>query len=95
MLPEPMLSRPGPIPTVRGWRFEVNFPGGLVLDWELVAFKRGVPHFPLLTRRRLNGERSIAVTFMAFDLLKLDGQSLVASPFAARSGPPVDLVGRP
>ena len=59
-------------------------PGGLVLDGELVAWKKRVPHFPLLTRRLLNGDRSIAVTFMAFDLLELDGRSLLRSPFNAR-----------
>jgi bifunctional non-homologous end joining protein LigD len=79
MLPEPMLSRPGAIPTGRGWLYEVKWngfralvstvdglrvrsrrgwnmteqlpelrylPGGLVLDGELVAWKKGVPHFP-------------------------------------------------
>jgi bifunctional non-homologous end joining protein LigD len=59
-------------------------PGGLLLDGELVAWKKGVPHFPLLTRRILNGDRSVAVTFMAFDLLELDGQNLLATPLAAR-----------
>jgi hypothetical protein len=32
----------------------------------------------------LNGDRSIAVTFMAFDLLELDGRSLLRSPLDAR-----------
>jgi bifunctional non-homologous end joining protein LigD len=59
-------------------------PGGLVLDGELVAWRKGVPHFPLLTRRLLNGDRSVAVTFMAFDLLELDGKSLLGTRLDAR-----------
>jgi ATP-dependent DNA ligase len=58
--------------------------GGLVLDGELVAWKKGVPHFPLLTRRLLNGDRSVAVTFMTFDLLEIDGKNLLGSPLSAR-----------
>ena len=112
-----MLSRPGPIPTGRGWRYEVKWdgfraivstvdglrvrsrrgwnmteklpelrylPSGLVLDGELVAWKKGAPHWPLLTRRILNGDRTVAITFMAFDLLELDGKSLLNTPLAAR-----------
>jgi bifunctional non-homologous end joining protein LigD len=55
-----------------------------VLDGELVAWKKGVPHFPLLTRRLLNGDRSVAVTFMAFDLLEVDGKSLMGTRLDAR-----------
>jgi ATP-dependent DNA ligase len=55
-----------------------------VLDGELVAWKKRLPHFPLLTRRLLNGDRSVAVTFIAFDLLELDGRSLLRSPLDAR-----------
>ena len=74
----------------RGWNMtqllpELRYlPGGLVLDGELVAWKKGVPHFPLLTRRLLHGDRSIAVTFMAFDLLELDGKSLLGTRLDAR-----------
>jgi ATP-dependent DNA ligase len=117
VIPEPMLSRSGPIPMGRGWQFEPKWdgfraivstvdgfrvrsrrgwnmteklpelrhlPAGLVLDGELVAWKKGVPHFPLLTRRILNGDQSVAVTFMAFDLLADDGKSLLDTPLAAR-----------
>jgi bifunctional non-homologous end joining protein LigD len=59
-------------------------PSGLVLDGELVAWKKGVPHFPLLTRRLLNGDRSIVVTFMAFDVLEVDGKSLLGTRLDAR-----------
>ena len=46
-----------------------SLPAGLVLDGELVAFREGVPHFPHLTRWLLHRDRSIAVTFAAFDVL--------------------------
>jgi bifunctional non-homologous end joining protein LigD len=47
-----------------------SLPTGLVLDGEVVAFENGVPHFPYLTRRLLNGDRSVPVTFVAFDVLQ-------------------------
>lgn len=61
-----------------------------VLDGELVAWKKGVPHFPLLSRRLLNADPSIAGAYMVFDLLELDGKSFLGRPFSARraySGP--------
>jgi bifunctional non-homologous end joining protein LigD len=61
-----------------------SLPAGLVLDGELVAFDNGVPHFPDLTRRLLHGDRSIAVTFVAFDVLHADGHDLTCSPHHAR-----------
>ena len=117
VLPAPMLSRSGAIPSGEGWTFEVKWdgfralvstvdgvrvrsrrgwnmtellpelrslPAGLVLDGELVAFKNGVPHFPLLSRRLLNGDRSIPVSFVAFDLLHVDGRDLMRSPHRVR-----------
>jgi bifunctional non-homologous end joining protein LigD len=54
-----------------------SLPAGLVLDGELVAFRDGVPHFPHLTRRLLHGDRSIAVTFVAFDVLQADGHDRI------------------
>jgi len=77
----------------RGWNMtqllpELRYlPGGLVLDGELVAWRKGVPYFPLLTRRLLNRDRSIAVTFMAFDLLEIDGRSLLGTRLDARRSP--------
>jgi bifunctional non-homologous end joining protein LigD len=116
-LPEPMLSRPGPLPTGRGWRFEVKWDGfravvstedglrvrsrrgwnmtsvlpelrglpkGLVLDGELVAFRRGEPYFPDICRRVLNGDRSVVLTYVLFDLLRLDGEDMTARPYRER-----------
>jgi bifunctional non-homologous end joining protein LigD len=74
----------------RGWNMTPllpelrSLPAGLVLDGELVAFDNGVPHFPHLTRRLLHGDRSIAVTFVAFDVLHADGHDLMRSPHHAR-----------
>ena len=50
------------------------------MDGEPVAFDNGVPHFPHLTRRLLHGDRSIAVTFVAFDVLEADGPRPDAQP---------------
>jgi bifunctional non-homologous end joining protein LigD len=61
-----------------------SLPAGLVLEGELVAFDKGVPHFPHLTRRLLHGDQSIAVTFVAFDVLYADGHDLIRSPHHAR-----------
>jgi bifunctional non-homologous end joining protein LigD len=116
-LPEPMLSRPGPLPTARGWTFEVKWdgfravvstedglrvrsrrgwnmtavlpelrhlPSGLVLDGELVALRSGEPYFPNVCRRVLNGDRSVPLTLMVFDLLRLDGEDMTPRPYSER-----------
>ena len=50
-------------------------PKGLVLDGELVAFNDdGDPHFPLLCRRMLHGDRSVPVRLMIFDVLAIEGE---------------------
>jgi bifunctional non-homologous end joining protein LigD len=61
-----------------------SLPAGHVLDGELVAFDNGLPHFPHLTRRLLHGDRSVAVTFVAFDVLHADGHDLTRSPHHVR-----------
>ena len=64
---------------------ELNgLPSGLVLDGELVAWRDGMPYFPLVPRRILNGDTSIALTYMIFDLLRVDGTSLIDRPYAER-----------
>ena len=67
----------------RGWNMTEalpelrGLPSGLVLDGVLVAFnKAGDPHFPLLSRRILNLDRSVAVQLMVFDVLAVDGESI-------------------
>jgi bifunctional non-homologous end joining protein LigD len=60
-------------------------PKGLVLDGELVAFnEQGAPHWPLLCERVLHGNRSIAVTFVAFDVLRVDGHDVMCNPWSKR-----------
>jgi bifunctional non-homologous end joining protein LigD len=61
-----------------------GMPSGLVLDGELVAWRGSEPYFPLVGRRILNGDTSIRLTYMIFDLLGIDGTSLVERPYAER-----------
>jgi bifunctional non-homologous end joining protein LigD len=116
-LPEPMLSRPGPLPTGTSWSFELKWDGfraivstedglhvrsrrgwnmtsvlpelrqlpeGVVLDGELVAWRGREPHFPLVCRRVLNRDHSVPLTFVVFDLLRLDGTDLSDRPYSER-----------
>jgi bifunctional non-homologous end joining protein LigD len=56
-----------------------------VIDGELVAFNDdGDPHFPLLSRRVLHGDRRIPVRLMVFDVLAIDGEPLLNHTFAQR-----------
>ncbi len=73
----------------RGWNMTSRLPElavlprGLVLDGELVAFNdAGAPHWPLLCERVLHGNRSIGVTFVAFDVLRVDGHDVMRSPWS-------------
>ena len=70
-------------------------PQGLVLDGELVAWKGRDPYFPALCRRILNGDTSIRLTYLVFDLLGLDGTDLTGRPYAERRSllEQLDLVG--
>ena len=65
---------------------------GAVLDGEVVAFQEGVPSFERL-QSRINLQnahdvkeamKAIPVTYIAFDLLYLDGRSLIAEPIERR-----------
>src|SRR3954467_686849 len=51
---------------------------------ELVAFDQGIPWFPDVCARLLNGDRSIRLTFMVFDLLALDGKETMRLPYLER-----------
>ena len=78
-----MVSRPGPLPSGPGWTFEVKWDGfravisterGLCVrsrrGWgELVAWRGSEPYFRLVGRRILNGDTSIRLAYMIFDLL--------------------------
>jgi bifunctional non-homologous end joining protein LigD len=75
----------------RGWSMAELLPelGALpvraTLDGELVAFDEdGSPDFPLLCERMLMRRPGIAVTYMIFDLLSLNGRNLLNEPYAKR-----------
>jgi bifunctional non-homologous end joining protein LigD len=54
-------------------------------DGELVAFDAdGAPGFPLICERLLNRHHSIRLTFVIFDLLSLDGRTLLGLPYSER-----------
>jgi bifunctional non-homologous end joining protein LigD len=62
-----------------------ELPPGLVLDGELVAFNAaGAPHWPLVVERVLHGNTAIPVTFVAFDLLRVDGHDITCNPWSQR-----------
>jgi hypothetical protein len=70
-----------------------KLPTGLVLDGELVAWRRRVPWFPNVCRRVLNADLSVPVTYVVFDLLQIDGTDLQrppvrGAPRRARESPP-------
>ena len=55
------------------------------LDGELVAFGAdGAPDFPLVCERMLMRRRQIPVTLVVFDLLRLEGESLMTLPYSER-----------
>jgi DNA ligase D-like protein (predicted ligase) len=62
----------------------------LLLDGEVVALLEGRPSFPLLQRRlgltrpRDVAASTVAVTYYAFDLLRLDGRDLTRLPLRVR-----------
>jgi ATP-dependent DNA ligase len=65
----------------RGWMTEllpelVALPPGLLLDGELVVWRDGDPYFPLVCQRVLNRDASIPITFVAFDVLRIDGENM-------------------
>lgn len=55
-----------------------------VFDGELVAFKDGFPHFPLVGARILHGRREIPVAFAVFDVLALNGESTMTLTYSER-----------
>jgi bifunctional non-homologous end joining protein LigD len=74
----------------RGWDMTPSvgelaaLPPGLVLDGELVALRRGRPHFPLVCRRLLQRDASVPLTYVVFDVLALDGEPTTGLPYAGR-----------
>jgi ATP-dependent DNA ligase len=60
-------------------------PIAATLDGELVAFgPDGSPDFPRLCERMLMRRPGIAMTYMIFDLLSLDGDDLRRAPYSER-----------
>jgi bifunctional non-homologous end joining protein LigD len=66
------------LPELRG------LPTGLVLDGELVAWKKSQPYFPLICRRVLNRDMSVPMSFVIFDVLRRDGNDLTGQPYVSR-----------
>jgi bifunctional non-homologous end joining protein LigD len=61
-----------------------KLPTGLVLDGELMAWKGREPWFPNVCRRVLNCGLSVPITYVVFDLLRLDDTDLTERTFAER-----------
>ena len=63
-----------------------SFPVFGTFDGELVAFDGdGSPDFPLICERMLMRRHHIRITYVIFDVLSLDGRSLVGQPYRDRS----------
>ena len=61
-----------------------ELPAGLVLDGELVPWRGSELQFPSLCRRILNGDTSVRVSYIVFDLLGLDGTDVTQRPYQER-----------
>ena len=62
-----------------------SFPTFGVFDGELVAFdSSGVPDFPLVCERMLMRRWHISVVYVIFDVLSLEGVSLLRAPYSER-----------
>jgi bifunctional non-homologous end joining protein LigD len=75
----------------RGWDMTALVPElaaidrPVVLDGELVAFDAdGKPSQPRLCRRLFASDRSIAIVFVAFDVLTVDGHAVDHEPYRER-----------
>src|SRR4029450_759191 len=85
----------------RGWDMTELLPGlgglptGLVLDGELVAWRDGDPYFPDVCARVLNRDACIPITFVAFDVLRIDGKNMMDASFEERRAALVRLPLRP
>src|SRR5438094_3306164 len=88
VLSRSLTDRTACFPELKGMAVDVG--RDLVLDGELVVFGvEGKPDFWKMwergfRRRPVPSERRPPVTFVAFDLLALDGRSLVEQPYADR-----------
>jgi bifunctional non-homologous end joining protein LigD len=76
-------SRRGSDMTSRVPELAECLPSDVQLDGELIAWKDdGLPDFHRLGQRTLNRDTSIPVSYMAFDVLALDGEPTLRLPYA-------------
>jgi bifunctional non-homologous end joining protein LigD len=75
----------------RGWDMTpllpelAALPDGLAVDGELVAFgDDGLPSFPRLCERMLDGKRRVEVMLIVFDVLAIDGRAVHRRPYWER-----------
>ena len=61
-----------------------GLPDGLLLDGELVAWSEGLPYFPDVCHRVLNRDLTIPLTFVVFDLLRIEGRDMTSTRFSER-----------
>ena len=60
-------------------------PVAATFDGELVAFDNdGVPDFPLVCERMLMRRQHVRIAYLIFDVLSLDGRSLMSQPYIER-----------
>jgi bifunctional non-homologous end joining protein LigD len=65
--------------------FPAELPVAVILDGELVALgDDGKPDFPLLCECVLQRRSSVPLTLMLFDVLSVDGESVVREPYSER-----------
>jgi bifunctional non-homologous end joining protein LigD len=65
--------------------FLTELPIRAVLDGELVAFDAdGKPDFPSVCERMLHRHAEIPISFLIFDVLRIDGQNLRPQPYRER-----------
>src|SRR3954471_24856984 len=73
----------------RGWDMTAlvpelqALPAG-VYDGELVSFVDGVPYFPAVFARLLNRVDDVVLHYLVFDVLALDGHSVMNLPYQER-----------
>lgn len=82
----------------RGWDMTelapelAALPAGLVLDGELVCFDRDRrPSFQAVQQRLLGRDRTVPLSYAIFDVLVVDGESLMALPYEERRRRLVEL----
>ena len=74
----------------RGWNMRhavpelEDLPAGLVLDGELVAWADGQAYFPDVCHRVLNHDLSIPLTYVIFDVLRIEREDMTSAPYSER-----------